>query len=288
MVNITGVTYNFTNNLNDYLVPGGGTENPDLVGEGFFLILGSTEDCDEFLLGYSMDAIVAASPVGDCEFVSGLTDDGYFLATEDFVVVGNETGAIVANETNFATVDSDGNVVDEGTIPPGIMGGGDGGDGECSDSISDMLCSGDTSGMGGTFNILCGLLPSGLPSPITLFAPTDEAFTNLYDILNKVGMNPDDDMIAEIVGFHVSTGMTMSTDLECGGLIDMSAGGSSRTKCGNYDDRSGQIYYIQKGGGNRKNDMEPTVISADNMVCDGSVVHVINAVMLPNSIDKLE
>jgi len=285
MVNITNVSFNFTNNLNDYLVPGGAPENPDLVGMGFFLILGSTEDCEQLLVGYSMDAIVVASPVGDCEFVSALSEEGYFLATEDFVLVANETGSVVVTEDNFTVADSDGNVVAEGTLPPDMMGGDDG---ECSDSISDMLCSGDTTGMGGTFNILCGLLPSGLPSPITLFAPTDEAFTNLYAVLNKIGMTPDDDMIAEIVGFHVSMGMAMSTDLECGALLEMSAGGSSRTKCGNFDDGSGLIYIIQKGGGNRKNDMEPTVISPDNMVCDGSVVHVMDTVMLPNSIDKLE
>merc|ERR1712032_26263 len=106
-----------------------------------------------------------------------------------------------------------------------------------------------------------------------------------------MGVDDDDGTtLKEILMYHVhGGGMIMSDDLVCGGLLEMMAAGSSRTRCEkNVNDGSGQEYIIiQKGGGNRKNGIEPIVTSPDHMTCDGSVVHVVDQVLLPNFIDEV-
>jgi len=162
-----------------------------------------------------------------------------------------------------------------------------------------MLClTDDTSEMGGTFDIFCGLLPSMMDGmgmdptasggAVTMFVPTDEAFMRMYALLGTVGKGVEDGTLTEILMYHVHAGgMIMSHDLVCGGLLDMMAAGSSRTRCETFNDGSGQAYIIQKGGGNRKNGVEPIVTSPDHMTCDGSVVHVVDQVLLPNFIDEV-
>merc|ERR1711865_863732 len=120
---------------------------------------------------------------------------------------------------------------------------------------------------------------------LTVFAPTDIAFIGLFALWAETGTELDDETLGEIFSFHATMGMVTSSDLECGGLIEMAGGGSSRTKCATNED--GEEYFIQKGGGNRKNNIEPVIIAADIMACDDSVVHVITEVMLPNYIGAL-
>lgn len=119
---------------------------------------------------------------------------------------------------------------------------------------------------------------------LTIFAPIDSAFDSLDNLLEKTNTELDDDTIGEIFSFHVTLGMVTSDDLECSGLTEMIGGGSSRTKCGRED---GINYLIQKGGGNRENNIEPIIIAADIMACNDSVIHVVNEVLLPNFIGAL-
>lgn len=148
-----------------------------------------------------------------------------------------------------------------------------------------------------SFEIFCGLLPIADPDgildsqpEITGFIPTDEAFAALYDLLDMAGLEIDDSLITELIMFHFTQGLITTDDLECGGEIEMMAGGDSRTKCGNKDDGSGIIYYIQKGGGNRKNDIEPFLIGPDIIAencATPNVMHIIDQVMLPNFVDAV-
>ena len=87
--------------------------------------------------------------------------------------------------------------------------------------------------------------------------------------------------------FHVAPGQHMFDDLECGGLLPMIGSGSSRTKCMAPGRDEGKDFIMQKGGGNRKNDIEPTIVFSDIMACDDSVIHVINEVMLPDFFDEM-
>jgi len=119
---------------------------------------------------------------------------------------------------------------------------------------------------------------------MTVFIPTDDAFDVLYGLLDEADVQLDSKAIEKILMFHATPGMVMSTDLQCTGKLEMFDSGSSRTQCGRVDKVD---YLIQKGSGNRKNDIEPVIIAADIMACDKSVIHIISQVMLPNFIEDL-
>ena len=153
---------------------------------------------------------------------------------------------------------------------------------------AELLCSSEAAG---SFTVLCDFFSDANieelfeGQSVTVFAPTDTAFASLFALLEETGTEVDEETLSEIFFFHATMGMVTSSDLECGGLIEMAAGGSSRTKCATKE--WGEDYLIQKGGGNRKNNIEPVIIAADIMACDDSVVHVITEVMLPNYIGEL-
>merc|ERR1712194_865731 len=113
---------------------------------------------------------------------------------------------------------------------------------------------------------------------MTVFIPTDAAFATLSDLLDQADVELDIEANEKILMFHATPGMVLSTHLDCTGTLEMFDGGSSRTKCG----KANQVdYLIQKGSGNRKNDMEPIIIAADIMACDNSVIHIVSEVLLP-------
>merc|ERR1712238_82343 len=165
--------------------------------------------------------------------------------------------------------------------------GGDS-DGSC-ESIEQLLCSGALSAK---FTVLCSLLQA-TPIPaltLTVFAPTDTAFGNLLALLGvSSAAEVDPETLTMILMFHVAPGQHLLDELECGKLLPMIGSGSSRTKCNTPKREAGVTDFImQKGGGNRKNDIEPTIIFPDIMACDDSVIHIISEVMLPNDINKIK
>ena len=125
------------------------------------------------------------------------------------------------------------------------------------------------------------------PKPITIFVPNDDAFAYLETLMD---VNDKDKLDAKIVNdillFHAMDDVVLYNDLECSGLYQMDNKEYSRTKCIHNKDELIEKY--QKGGGNRKNDVLPKIIIADILTCDGSVIHVVNEVMLPNYIDLIE
>jgi uncharacterized surface protein with fasciclin (FAS1) repeats len=62
-------------------------------------------------------------------------------------------------------------------------------------------------------------------------------------------------------------------------------GRPSCTMCTKNSD--GEDIIIQKGGGNRMNDILPVIIVPNIAACNG-MIHVIDQVMLPNFINKLD
>mmetsp|Transcript_40907 Transcript_40907/g.46141 ORF Transcript_40907/g.46141 Transcript_40907/m.46141 type:complete len:791 (-) Transcript_40907:420-2792(-) len=269
-------------------------EDPDLVisdpvysymeEKGYFTIQGPTDDCDDFGLAFDADGLVMGSI--DCEFsifAGDMTpediDDEMMGDTDDDEMGDTDDDAIV--------VSGSGDIDDIVTVDEAMSAAGD--SGSSCETIEQLLCSGALSAK---FTVLCSLLQA-TPIPaltLTVFAPTDTAFGNLLALFGVSSpAEVDIETLTMILMFHVAPGQHLLDDLECGELLPMIGSGSSRTKCNGPKREAGKLEFImQKGGGNRKNDIDPTIIFPDMMACDDSVVHVINEVMLPNDIDKIK
>ena len=99
----------------------------------------------------------------------------------------------------------------------------------------------------------------------TVFAPTNEAFSNLGDeMLDQV--LADKHLLTDVLLFHAVDDVVSSEDLACGGRVEMANGQDSRTVC------QGQKIY-QKGGSNPRN-MMPQIIQVDIATCQG-YIHVV-------------
>ena len=125
----------------------------------------------------------------------------------------------------------------------------------------------------GSFNTLlaaakaAGLVPalSG-EGPITVFAPTDEAFAKLPAGTVETLLKPENkDQLAAILTYHVVDGRVFSTDLP--------ASGSAKTL-------GGKAINI-KSGGSGVTINNAKVVQADIDASNG-VIHVIDTVLLPN------
>merc|ERR1712166_1702663 len=104
--------------------------------------------------------------------------------------------------------------------------------------------------------------------PFTVFAPTDDAFAALPDGLVTCLLEPDNKgALTSILTYHVASGQVLSTDLEDG----MTA-----------TTLQGEDVTVDLTDGVKINDSE--VVMADVMTSNG-VIHVIDAVLVPPSID---
>lgn len=105
----------------------------------------------------------------------------------------------------------------------------------------------------------------------TLFAPTNEAFTNLGDALDVI--SADTDLLTLLVLHHVAGQVLSASDLECDGSVTMTSGASTTTVC------EGDAIF-QTGDANDEG-FPPQIIFPDIRACNG-VVHVVNEVLLPH------
>jgi len=202
---------------------------------------------------------------------------------------------------------------DDYTVEVTTRNGGDSDDESCQ-TIAELLCGEGVK----DFTTVCGLFQEAFPEEddtatttgldnndggssrptMTLFAPTDQAFAHLSELFSKSDsyskLLTDDgkyNNMMDIFHFHVTAGTVLQQELLCGELLEMSSkSGSSRTHCdttaGNSQNNKNTVK-IQKGGGNRKNQIEPVILAADILACHDSVIHIISEVMLPNFIDAL-
>jgi uncharacterized surface protein with fasciclin (FAS1) repeats len=118
---------------------------------------------------------------------------------------------------------------------------------------------------------LAGTLSS---AKLTVFAPTNQAFTNLLTALGLSDINniPVATLLA-VLRYHVVGGRAFSSDLSNGSLA-MLAGGSTTVNLTNGTGGGPTI----KGNGNGAN---ASNITATNIVCTNGVVHLIDRVLLP-------
>jgi uncharacterized surface protein with fasciclin (FAS1) repeats len=118
---------------------------------------------------------------------------------------------------------------------------------------------------------LPGTLSTGI---LTVFAPTNAAFTTLLTALNlkDIRQIPVATLLA-VLRYHVVAGRKFSSDLS-NGTLSMLAGGTSTINLSNGATGGPTI----TGGGNGGNKSN---ILAANVVCTNGVVHVIDRVLLP-------
>lgn len=118
---------------------------------------------------------------------------------------------------------------------------------------------------------LAGTLSS---ATLTVFAPTNAAFTQLLGVLSLTDINqiPIGTLLA-VLRYHVVGGRAFSSDLANGNLA-MLAGGNTTINLTNGTG-GGPTVTGNGNAGNRSN------ITATNIVCRNGVVHLIDRVLLP-------
>mmetsp|Transcript_15879 Transcript_15879/g.39437 ORF Transcript_15879/g.39437 Transcript_15879/m.39437 type:complete len:205 (-) Transcript_15879:14-628(-) len=146
-----------------------------------------------------------------------------------------------------------------------------GNDGSGCQTVSELACATDD------LSILCQLIgESALSAALdsgtwTVFAPSDTAFDNFSGGTIPVGQ------VDDLLLFHAVPDMALSSaDLLCKGTVTMANGKDSRTKC---DNNSNPSIFYQTGADNVETD--PEIVQADIAACNGSIVHIIDNVMLP-------
>jgi uncharacterized surface protein with fasciclin (FAS1) repeats len=114
-----------------------------------------------------------------------------------------------------------------------------------------------------------GLVNSLSNSTLTVFAPTNAAFTQLLGVLgvNNIDLIPIN-QLAAVLTLHVAPGRAFSSDLATGSLTML--GGTTTVSLA-----SGATI---KGNGNGANAAN---ITATNIMCRNGVVHLIDRVLLP-------
>ena len=109
---------------------------------------------------------------------------------------------------------------------------------------------------------------------LTVFAPTNQAFTNLLTALSLTDINqiPIGTLLA-VLRYHVVAGRAFSSDLSNGSLA-MLAGGNTTINLTNGTG-GGPTILGNSNGGNKSN------ITATNIICRNGVVHLIDRVLIP-------
>lgn len=109
---------------------------------------------------------------------------------------------------------------------------------------------------------------------LTVFAPTNAAFTSLLGALSLTDINqiPIGTLLA-VLRYHVVSGRVFSSDLS-NGTVSMLAGGNTTINLSNGT-AGGPTVTGNGNGGNKSN------IIATNIVCTNGVVHLIDRVLLP-------
>lgn len=129
----------------------------------------------------------------------------------------------------------------------------------------------DTANSAGSFNtLLAAATAAGLvdtlkgPGPLTVFAPTDDAFSALPAGAVEDLLKPENkDKLTAILTYHVVAGKVMSTDLSDGMMAKTVEGKEVK---------------IGLANGPMVNDAK--IVSAD-VAADNGVIHVIDKVLIP-------
>ena len=104
--------------------------------------------------------------------------------------------------------------------------------------------------------------------PYTVFAPTDDAFSQLPDGALEFLLQPENqDLLAEVLKYHVVSGSVMSSDLSTGGVNTLNGGVAVAVN------DSGVVVN------------NASVVNADIAASNG-VIHAVNRVLLPETLQQ--
>jgi prepilin-type N-terminal cleavage/methylation domain-containing protein len=105
------------------------------------------------------------------------------------------------------------------------------------------------------------------PGPFTVFAPTNAAFAALpAGILDKLLLPENKEVLAQILTYHVVSGQVMAADVVAGDVPSV----------------QGEPITITTDGGVKVNNAN---VTATDVAASNGVIHVIDAVILPPSLD---
>lgn len=105
--------------------------------------------------------------------------------------------------------------------------------------------------------------------PFTVFAPTDEAFANLFASV-EIDMN-DTEALTDVLTYHVASGAYMAADVVNMTSIPTLQGGNLTVEVTNEG--------VMVGGAN---------VTATDILCSNGVIHVIDAVLMPPAEEMAE
>jgi len=106
--------------------------------------------------------------------------------------------------------------------------------------------------------------------PFTAFAPTDEAFENLFAVVDPATLTPE--QIGFILSYHVLTGEVLSTDLEAQQTVPTAGE---------------EPLYITSGEEGVAVNGTANVTTADVTAPTNGVIHIVDQVLLPNAFNTV-
>ena len=110
----------------------------------------------------------------------------------------------------------------------------------------------------------------------TVFAPTNKAFEE--ELGEELGLFLTDQRgLVEMLLFHAVEEVLSKDNLNCGNLIEMANGETTKTVCSRH--RLDPFGKAQKGPGNPDHDL-PVIVIKDVEACNG-IAHVVDEVILP-------
>ena len=105
------------------------------------------------------------------------------------------------------------------------------------------------------------------PGPFTVFAPTNDAFAALpAGLVDKLLLLENKDVLTQILTYHVVPAAVMAADV----------------KAGDAPTVQGEPIKVTVDGGVKVNDAN---VTATDIVASNGVIHVIDAVIVPPSLD---
>jgi len=247
-----------------------------LSGEGPFTVFAPTDAAFANLPEGTLDAVLADNDlltsiltyhvVGSTALSTDLSD-GMMVATlngAEVTVTMNDEGVFI-NDAQVTTADivADNGVVhviDAVLLPPT----------PASNTVVDIIVNSEDHTTLETAVVAAGLVEtlSG-EGPFTVFAPTDAAFANLPEgTLDAV--LADNDLLTSILTYHVVGSTALSTDLSDGMMVATLNGA--------------EVTVTINDEGVFINDAQVTMA---DILADNGVVHVIDAVLLPPTPDRI-